>query len=204
MSILGRDNERRQDFDCDTTQEKDQDQSCLDRRAEQLHKIAIKWHTIRKDLSDIQEHIIHLRRFAEGQTARGNSDVLKSPDAVDALKALESTCRFWSRWVTTYLERTNIRINLVSLNLKSRHKVPSADLPLQLQMHHLAAQNTSTLATDVALQTQRDSVSMFTLAMVTAVFLPGTFVCVRVAPPPPPYPPWGERFPHLSCRTPGR
>lgn len=45
-------------------------------------------------------------------------------------------------------------------------------------MHHLAAQNTSTLATDVALQTQRDSVSMFTLAMVTAVFLPGTFVCV--------------------------
>lgn len=47
-------------------------------------------------------------------------------------------------------------------------------------MHHLAAQNTSTLATDVALQTQRDSVSMFTLAMVTAVFLPGTFVCVRL------------------------
>ncbi|KAI7782819.1 hypothetical protein LA080_012860 [Diaporthe eres] len=138
--------------------EKDQDQSCLDRRAEQLHKIAIKWHTIRKDLFDIEEHIVHLRAIAEGKafTAKELTGMLKSLDAVDALKALESTCRFWSRWVTTYLERTNIRINL---------------------MHHLAAQNTSTLATDVALQTQRDSVSMFTLAMVTAVFLPGTFVC---------------------------
>ncbi|KAK7724638.1 hypothetical protein SLS63_008618 [Diaporthe eres] len=123
-----------------------------------LHKIAIKWHTIRKDLSDVEEHIAHLRAIAEGTafTAKELTGMLKSPDAVDALKALESTCRFWSRWVTTYLERTNIRINL---------------------MHHLAAQNTSTLATDVALQTQRDSVSMFTLAMVTAVFLPGTFVC---------------------------
>ncbi|KAH8759853.1 hypothetical protein F5883DRAFT_647754 [Diaporthe sp. PMI_573] len=146
--------------------EKDQDRSCLDRRAEQLHKIAIKWHTIRKDLSDIEEHIVHLRDIAQrgvllstkANTTEGvsNTTILKSPDAVDTMKALESTCKFWSRWVTTYLERTNIRINL---------------------MHHLATQNTSTLATDVALQTQRDSVSMFTLAMVTAVFLPGTFVC---------------------------
>lgn len=46
--------------------------------------------------------------------AKETMELLKSPDAVNALEALESTCRFWSRWVTTYLERTNIRINLVS------------------------------------------------------------------------------------------
>jgi len=32
--------------------------------------------------------------------------------------------------------------------------------------------------TDLAKQTQRDGVSMSTLATITAVFLPGTFVCV--------------------------
>lgn len=112
--------------------------------------------------------------------AKETFELLKSPDAVNALEALESTCRFWSRWVTTYLERTNIRINLVSMDNRPKliNQVPR--LSFLLQMHHLAAQNTSTLATDVALQTQRDSVSMFTLAMVTAVFLPGTFVCVRL------------------------
>lgn len=60
---------------------------------------------------------MHLRAIAKGRasTAKEITGMLKSPDAVDALKALESTCRFWSRWVTAYLERTNIRINLVSL-----------------------------------------------------------------------------------------
>lgn len=141
-----------------------------------------------KRSDDIQEHITHLRFIAEGKafTAKDTTEMLKSPDAVNALKALESTnstCRFWSRRVTTYLERTNIRINLVSS--KSRYLVTGLASvytdPDPSQMHHLLAQNTSTLATDVALQTQRDSESLFTLAMVTAVFLPGTFVCVCYA-----------------------
>lgn len=123
MFLFGPEHRPRKEIDRNTIQEKDQDQSCLDRRAEQLHKIAIKWHTIRKDLSDIQEHIVHLRTIAEGKafTAKEITGILKSPDAVEALKALESTCRFWSRWVTTYLERTNIRINLVSSKRKSQH-----------------------------------------------------------------------------------
>lgn len=45
-------------------------------------------------------------------------------------------------------------------------------------MHNLAAQRVSSETADIALQAQREGVSMFTLAMVTAVFLPGTFVCV--------------------------
>lgn len=116
MSVLEPEHRCGNGIDRNTAQEKDQDQSCLDRRAEQLHKIAIKWHTIRKDLSDIQEHIVHLRTIAKGKafTSKEITGMLKSPDAVDALKALESTCKFWSRWVTAYLERTNIRINLVS------------------------------------------------------------------------------------------
>lgn len=64
---------------------------------------------------------MHLRAIAEGKacTAKEITEIMKSPSAVDALKALESTCRFWSRWVTTYLERTNIRINLVSSKIRN-------------------------------------------------------------------------------------
>lgn len=47
-------------------------------------------------------------------------------------------------------------------------------------MHNLAAQQVSNLTADIAVETQRDSVSMFTLALVTAIFLPGTFICVSI------------------------
>lgn len=54
-----------------------------------------------------------------------------------------------------------------------------------LQMHHLAAQkdnqlnqDISNLTKNIALETQKDSVSMFTIAAVTVLFLPATFVCV--------------------------
>jgi hypothetical protein len=51
------------------------------------------------------------------------------------------------------------------------------------KLHHLATQQDNRLnqhignvTTQVALQTQRDSASMFTLAVVTTIFLPPTFV----------------------------
>lgn len=72
-----------------------------------------------------------------------------SASTYESLRSLEDTCLFWQRWVDVYKERTAIRINL---------------------MHHLSSQR-------IAVHTQRDGVSMFTLATVTAVFLPGTFVC---------------------------
>lgn len=43
-------------------------------------------------------------------------------------------------------------------------------------MHHLAAQKTS-------VDTQLDSISMSTLAFISALFLPGTFICVRCSSP---------------------
>lgn len=62
---------------------------------------------------------MHLREIAEAGALPINKEnssakILTSPDAADAMTALESTCKFWARWVMTYLERTNIRINLVS------------------------------------------------------------------------------------------
>ncbi|KAF4337214.1 hypothetical protein FBEOM_8907 [Fusarium beomiforme] len=103
--------------------EKDVDKSTIEDRTRKLHALAVKWHTILKDMKDIQEHIQHLQSFS-------------------------------------------VRIPCQS------HSSMSDD-----QMHNLAAQRVSSETADIALQAQREGVSMFTLAMVTAVFLPGTFVC---------------------------
>lgn len=92
------------------------DKSTIEDRTRKLHALAVKWHTILKDLRDVQEHIQHLQSFSvtipcQGYDSMANDHVPSS----DALRLIESSCLFWSRWVTTYLERTNIRINLVSL-----------------------------------------------------------------------------------------
>jgi hypothetical protein len=65
-------------------------------------------------LRDIAQRGVLLSTKANTTEGVSSTTILQSPDAVDTMKALESTCKFWSRWVTTYLERTNIRINLVS------------------------------------------------------------------------------------------
>ncbi|RFU34190.1 hypothetical protein B7463_g2176, partial [Scytalidium lignicola] len=141
-------------------QEKFTDKSTIEDRTNKLHVLAVQWHTIWKDLADVKQHIQHLRSISKKimtQTENIYEDSLPLISSSDeALQLMESSCLFWSRWVTAYLERTNIRINL---------------------MHNLASQKVAGETTSIALQTQRDSVSMFTLAMVTAVFLPGTFVC---------------------------
>ncbi|KAI1254220.1 hypothetical protein MGN70_004616 [Eutypa lata] len=96
-----------------------------------------------KDFADIKEHIAQLR-------ASQNTGSTNLHEQDDALRQLEVSFEFWARWVRTYLERTNICINLV---------------------HHLQNQ-------DIAIQAHRESVSVFTLSIVTALFLPGTFVAV--------------------------
>jgi hypothetical protein len=55
------------------------------------------------------------------------------------------------------------------------------------KIHHLATQRDNRLTqqindytSQVAMQTQRDGASMFTIAVVTAIFLPGTFVAASL------------------------
>ncbi|KAK3361680.1 hypothetical protein B0T24DRAFT_642152 [Lasiosphaeria ovina] len=142
---------------------KTSDDASYEAQTTKLHHLAVAWHIFRKDLQDIVGHVRHLRSLA-GNSAAGPSQVgLAMPNsyfacssADEALRRLEDCCLFWARWVDTYGDRTSIRINL---------------------MHNLVAQRDSQLNQKIALQAQRDSVSMSTLAAVAAVFLPGTFVC---------------------------
>lgn len=59
-----------------------------------------------KDFADIKEHIAQLR-------ASHNTGSTNLHEQDDALRQLEVSFEFWARWVRTYLERTNICINLV-------------------------------------------------------------------------------------------
>ncbi|KAK7923612.1 hypothetical protein PG985_007683 [Apiospora marii] len=119
------------------------------KQAETLHDLSVQWHCMLKDLEDIKQHIEALLSLQKRLDATSKEKSM-SPQAVheddearaatDDVYHLEAVRGFWARWANTYLERTNIRIQLI------------------------------------AVQTQRESMAMFTLALVTVLFLPGTFV----------------------------
>lgn len=74
----------------------------------------------------------------------------------------------WMRWVDNYRERTMLMINLF-FSIASQ-----ADSRTNLEVADLTAK--------IAVDAQRDSSSMITIAAVTMVFLPGTFISVGLNP----------------------
>jgi hypothetical protein len=70
-----------------------------------------------KDFADLKEHTRQLRAFAKRlNTAVPNSQTNRSSaalEAIDSLVQFENACNFWANWARTYLDRTNICINLV-------------------------------------------------------------------------------------------
>ncbi|KAK8054834.1 hypothetical protein PG993_000061 [Apiospora rasikravindrae] len=139
-----------------TIQEQGNSKEDVKKQAETLHDLSVQWHCMLKDLEDIRQHIesmLALQKRVEAMSkTKASPQVVHGDDdattATDDLRNLEAVRGFWARWANTYLERTNIRIQL---------------------LHHLANQQ-------IAIQTQRESMAMFTLALVTVLFLPGTFV----------------------------
>lgn len=66
-----------------------------------------------QDFTDLKEHLAELRRPRDREHSVvywGGADL---DDQNDALRQVEVSLDFWARWVRTYLERTNICINLV-------------------------------------------------------------------------------------------
>ncbi|KAH8903354.1 hypothetical protein BR93DRAFT_961801 [Coniochaeta sp. PMI_546] len=143
--------------------ERETDRSSIGEQTKRLHALSVSWHTIYKDLIDLEEQIKHMRQLHGSYAAHKSRAAEGRQNGTEQLlHQLESKCQFYRRWAMTYRDRTTGRINL---------------------LHHLATQqdnrlnqHISNVTTQVALQTQRDSASMFTLAVVTTIFLPPTFV----------------------------
>lgn len=85
--------------------------------------------------------------------------------AIETLAYLQSRICMWIRRVENYKERTKLMINLF-FSIASQ-----ADNRTNMEIADLTAK--------IAVDAQRDSSSMITIAAVTMVFLPGTFISVR-------------------------
>ena len=84
------------------------------------------------------------------------------------MEYLQSRNQIWKRWVSNYNARTQIRINLY-FNLASQ-----GDNKVNIEIAKISKK--------IAEATLRDSSSMITIATMTMIFLPGTFVSVRRCP----------------------
>ncbi|KAL9596379.1 MAG: hypothetical protein Q9179_004634 [Wetmoreana sp. 5 TL-2023] len=86
--------------------------------------------------------------------------------AVETLAYYQSRNILWKRWVEQYNERVRLIINLF-FSIGSQ-----ADSRTNLKI--------ASLTSNIAVDAQRDSSSMITIAAVTMVFLPGTFISVDI------------------------
>lgn len=90
-----------------------------------------------------------------------------SDSAIETLAYFKSRNRICRRWAENYIERTRLIMDLffsIGSQVDSRTNLEIANL-------------TSTIARDA----QRDSSSLITIAAVTMVFLPGTFISVGLS-----------------------
>ncbi|KAK5625207.1 hypothetical protein RRF57_000923 [Xylaria bambusicola] len=126
--------------------------STVQSQVEELHTLSRRWQSMLKDFRDLKEHTKHLKAFIKRQNAvynRSRSNCSSETlETIESILWFENDCNFWASWAKTYLERTNICINLA---------------------HHLENK-------ELATQARRESIAMFTLAIVTVIFLPSTFV----------------------------
>lgn len=125
-----------------------------------LHTLSQHFHIMQQELDGIVEQLDYLvdvhRLIMFSGTAQPKTTV------ADSLLFLRSRTRNWHRWVHNCQERTNIRINLffnLATQRDNRTNLKIADL-----------------TTKIATETQKDSSSMITIAALTLLFLPGTFV----------------------------
>lgn len=135
---------------------------------ESLHRLSRTWHALHEDLVDLEETIHFLRDICNTLIrATADSSALKTTESIAYLASRTQT---WRRWVANWSVRTKIRIDLF-FNLASQN-----DNRTNLEI--------ASTSKDIAEKTRNDSSSMITIAALTMLFLPGTFVSVRVPPPP--------------------
>ncbi|KAL8689319.1 MAG: hypothetical protein Q9218_004983 [Villophora microphyllina] len=132
---------------------------------EVLHGLSRTFQSIAGDLTDFDERLTFLIELGKRCWSMDAPPSSISLSAVETLIYLRSRNCIWKRWVEHYNERARLMINLffnIGTQVDSRTNLEIANL-------------TSKIAVDA----QRDSSSMITIAAVTMVFLPGTFISVR-------------------------
>jgi hypothetical protein len=96
--------------------ERETDKSSIGEQTKRLHALSVSWHTIYKDLIDLEEQIKHMRHLHNTYASHQSGASQEGSDGTgQLLHQLESKCQFYRRWAMTYRDRTTGRINLVSI-----------------------------------------------------------------------------------------
>ena len=131
---------------------------------QRLHGLARTFQTVLADLQDVEERFDFLIDIGQKYISYATSEVAAPESALETLVYYRSRNRMWRRSVEMYNERTRLMMNLlfsISAQVDNKTNLDIADLTAK-----------------IALDTKRDSSSMITIAAVTMVFLPGTFISV--------------------------
>lgn len=129
-----------------------------------LHQLSQEWHVLHENLIDNEEaltFVLEIHKLISGHPSAQTSSFYHKSN-YEAIQYLLTRNTIWKRWVGNYNTRTQIRINLY-FNLASQD-----DNKINIKIA-----NTSK---EIAEATLRDSSSMITIATMTMLFLPGTFV----------------------------
>lgn len=127
---------------------------------EQLHLLSRIWNMIFQDLTDFEERQDSVLEAARKLGRAGVQDIDSAVESFHFLKARNQVRR---RWVSSFGERTRLVINFVF----SQANRDNARTNTTIQG----------LTAEIAEEAQRDSSSMITIATMTMIFLPATFVC---------------------------
>ena len=131
---------------------------------QKLHQLSQSWHILYENLIDNEEALAFvLDIHKQFSTPRGpQTSSFYQESNYEAMQYLLTRNTIQKRWVGNYNTRTQIRINLY-FNLASQGD----------NRTNIEIANTSK---EIAKATLRDSSSMITIATMTMLFLPGTFV----------------------------
>ncbi|KAL6702414.1 hypothetical protein ACN47E_002056 [Coniothyrium glycines] len=144
-----------------------QEEDDYKRATVELHTLARHWLILGQDCEDFQSQLRFLgeaytkfRDVVAPQAGKWHFD--KTVNMCESIDMLISQCERCIRWANTYNGRTSLRINLL----------------FHLSNQRESRTNTQIAASsaEIARQAQRDSASMITIAAVTMVFLPSTFI----------------------------
>lgn len=138
---------------------------------QKLHKLSKKWHILYENLIDNEEalaFVLEIHGQFNGPPWTQTSNFSQESN-YEAMQYLVTRNTMWRRWVGNYNTRTQIHINLY-FNLASQ---VDNKTNIGIAKTNIEIANTSK---EIATATLRDSSSMITIATMTMLFLPGTFV----------------------------
>jgi hypothetical protein len=130
---------------------------------QELHRLSRTWNMIYEDLGDLEERLDALIDAAAKLEAANVGD---TQSAIESFRFLRARNHLRRRWVTSFSERTKLIIGFVFSIASQEDNQTNLDI----------ANFTSTIAEE----TRQDNSSMITIATMTMIFLPGTFISVSL------------------------